>query len=227
MNPKIVVIIILITLLLSGGLLSYQLVKALPTEKETSQSSQSLFNQIQEQLSEWRDNFFPASQKAPMPDLSDQPSEQASEQANDQSEQAGDSRAEQTPLPSPTSTPTTAPKTTPQQPKPTDSPAIQPPTPTEATNCYKYTVQRADGTSSTKCYSPSDYNQLVSLHSQRSSAQLFYDFHIRGVAQYQEEYERTGSSIYLDAKASQEEKANQQRVRIDQINQEIYNIEQR
>jgi hypothetical protein len=96
-----------------------------------------------------------------------------------------------------------------------------------ARDCYKYTVPHLDGSSSTLCYSQSDYNQLVSLGYNYSSAKTFYDFHLDGVQDYQAQYEQTGSSIYLDAKASQQREADQEKQKMDSAIGSMQQIESR
>lgn len=91
--------------------------------------------------------------------------------------------------------------------------------------CYRYKITRSDGSTTNLCYSQVDYNQLVELGYQLSSTQTFYQFHLDGVARYQAEYDKTKSSIYLDAKASQQSKADQEKLKIDQITVQMYNLE--
>lgn len=93
--------------------------------------------------------------------------------------------------------------------------------------CYRYTVVHLDGSSSNLCYSKSDYNQLVNLGYNLSSAKTFYDFHKEGAQKYQEEYNATGSKIYLDAKASSERDAQRQQDKIGQITLQMQEIEKR
>lgn len=91
--------------------------------------------------------------------------------------------------------------------------------------CYRYQITHLDGSTSNLCYSQADHNQLISLGYQLASAKAFYQFHLDGVARYQKEYEKTGSSIYLDAKASQQSQADSEKVKIDQITVQMYNLE--
>lgn len=121
-------------------------------------------------------------------------------------------------------------------PRPTPSARLLPKTPkpqatpksvivTQPKACSRYLITHLDGSTSNLCYSQSDYNQLVNLGYQLSSAKTFYQFHLDGVAQYQAEYDKTKSSIYLDAKASQQQKVDQEKVKIDQITSQMYNLE--
>lgn len=96
-----------------------------------------------------------------------------------------------------------------------------------ARDCFKYTVPHLDGSSSTLCYSQSDYNQLVSLGYNYSSAKTFYEFHLDGVQDYQAQYEQTGSDIYLDAKASQQREADQSKQKMDAAVGSMQEIEKR
>ncbi len=109
-----------------------------------------------------------------------------------------------------------------EQPKPVyKQPAVQ------ARDCFKYTVPHLDGSSSTLCYSQSDYNQLVNLGYDYSSAKTFYEFHLDGVQDYQAQYEQTGSNIYLDAKASQQREADQSKQKMDAAIGSMQEIEKR
>ncbi|KKT74929.1 MAG: hypothetical protein UX31_C0015G0019 [Candidatus Nomurabacteria bacterium GW2011_GWA1_46_11] len=93
--------------------------------------------------------------------------------------------------------------------------------------CYRYTVTHLDASSSSRCYSSSDYNQLVDLGGNLSTAKTFYQFHLDGALRYQDEYGRTRSSIYLDAKASEEHQAQREKDKIGQITGQMQQIEQR
>jgi hypothetical protein len=143
------------------------------------------------------------------------------------------SNVEDSNAPKPTLSPTTAPSTTPlispkttTKPsstppstiKPTAKPAPKKPIPTPNKECYRF---------ENKCYSKSDYNQLLDLSFDLSSAKTFYQFHMDGITRYEEEYKKTGSSIYLDAKSSQQSKAEGEKAKIDKINSEMYNIKLR
>lgn len=121
----------------------------------------------------------------------------------------------------PTSSATPTPKPS-LAPKPIATPKVSPPR-----ECYRYVVTHLDGSTSNRCYLQTDYNQLVDLGYQLSSAKSFYQFFLDGVSRYQQEYEKTGSSIYLDAKASQQAKADSEKVKIDQLNVKMYNLESR
>jgi hypothetical protein len=84
-------------------------------------------------------------------------------------------------------------------------------------SCYRYKVTHLDGSTSNLCYSKENYNQLVNLGYDYSSAKTFYQFHLDGASDYQAEYDRTKSSIYLDAKASQEAQAAKEKAKMDAI----------
>ena len=112
--------------------------------------------------------------------------------------------------------------------------STKPPTPTTASvlsqpliPCYRYKIPHLDGSSSNLCYSYEDYQTLQQLGYTYSSAKTFYDFHLKGVADYQNQYEKTGSSIYLDAKKSQQDKANEQKNIMDSTLAKMYTLEQR
>lgn len=94
-------------------------------------------------------------------------------------------------------------------------------------SCYLYTVTHLDGSTSRLCYSKSDYNQLVNLGYSLSSAKTFYQFQIDGAQRYQDEYDRTKSSVYLDAKASSEQQAQREKDKIGQITGQMQDIERR
>lgn len=123
------------------------------------------------------------------------------------------------PVPSPQAPNAPSPTpTTPPQEKPTQTNQTTPSRP-----CYRFTIPNG----SPKCYSQADYNQLVNLGYELSSAQTFYHFHLDGVARYQAEYDQTGSSIYLDAKASSQAQADQEKAKIDQTLTAMYTVEGR
>ena len=112
--------------------------------------------------------------------------------------------------------------------------STKPPTPTTASvlsqpliPCYRYKIPHLDGSSSNLCYSYENYQELQQLGYTYSSAKTFYDFHLKGVADYQKQYEKTGSSIYLDAKKNQQDKANEQKNIMDSTLAKMYTLEQR
>lgn len=93
--------------------------------------------------------------------------------------------------------------------------------------CNRYTVTHLDGSISDLCYTSADYNQLVNLGYDLSSAKTFYQFHQEGAQKYQEEYDATGSKTYLDAKASQERDAKREQDKIGSITLQMQEIEKR
>lgn len=101
---------------------------------------------------------------------------------------------------------------------------VQPQPPKE---CNRYTVTHLDGSTSNLCYSGSDYNQLINLGYDLSSAKTFYQFNRDGAQKYQEEYDATGSKIYLEAKASQERDAKKEQDKIGSITLQMQEIEKR
>jgi hypothetical protein len=95
-------------------------------------------------------------------------------------------------------------------PHPTKKPANPPRlTNTQSTSaaCVHFTVTHLDGSTSSLCYTSENRAKLRRLEYERSSAQAFYEFDMRSSERYQQEYERTGSSIYLDAKERSEQSA--------------------
>ncbi len=133
------------------------------------------------------------------------------------------------PKASPVTTPTSKPR---QSPAPSVAPkasTIPKTTLTEQKKetCQRFLVSHLDGSSSNRCYSQSDYSQLRSLAQQASAAQTFYQFHLDGVARYQALYEESGSSIWLDAKASSQAKADQEKEKIGALHLQMYTIETR
>ena len=118
---------------------------------------------------------------------------------------------ELTPSPSISSSPTATPRPANRITSPTPPPQRQ-------AECRRY---------KNKCYSQSDYAQLINLQAQLSASQTFYQFHLDSAARYQQEYEETGSSIYLDAKANSEERARQEKQKMDELSAQMYTIEQR
>ncbi len=81
--------------------------------------------------------------------------------------------------------------------------------------CARFTVTHLDGSTSRLCYSRENTNRLQQLEYERSSAQAFYEFDMRSATRYQEEYDRSGSSIYLDAKARSEQSAKENLIKRD------------
>lgn len=128
------------------------------------------------------------------------------------------------PLTQPTSAPSAKPTSTPH-PKPKIQ--VNVPAPTNPPPCNRFKITHLDGSTSNLCYSATDYQELINLSYDLSSSQTFYNFHLKGVENYQKTYERTGSSIYLDAKASSQEQADREKQEIDQIRNQMYNIEKR
>ncbi|NOY14708.1 MAG: hypothetical protein GXP43_00635, partial [bacterium] len=53
--------------------------------------------------------------------------------------------------------------------------------------CHRYTVTHLDGSTSTLCYTQSDYNQLLQLGYKLTSAKVFYKFHLKGADSYQKQ----------------------------------------
>ena len=94
-------------------------------------------------------------------------------------------------------------------------------------SCYRYTIPHLDGSTSSLCYTKSDYDQLTQLGYQLTSAKAFYKFHLKGAESYQKEYEKTQSPIYLEAKKRSLEKANQEKQKITQIIARMQEIERR
>ena len=117
--------------------------------------------------------------------------------------------------------------TTRANPSPTRTVLAAPTARPTARPCLRFTVLHLDGSSSNLCYSQADYGQLVNLSYDLSSAQTFYKFQLDAVSDYQAEYERTGSAIYLNAKASAQAKADEHKVKIDQTLVKMYNLEQK
>lgn len=113
-------------------------------------------------------------------------------------------------------------------------PTSKPPSTTKAgpqkslrKECYRYTITHLDGSTSTLCYTKSDYNQLVKLGYQLQSAQTFYQFYLDGIKDYQDQYEITHSNIYLDAQESMRRKADREKEKIGEIMLKMQEIEKR
>ncbi len=99
--------------------------------------------------------------------------------------------------------------------------------PQPASRCWRYTVPHLDGSTSRLCYSRTDYNRLVQLGSQLSSAKTFYRFYLDGIKDYQDQYDITKSKIYLDAQESMRRKAEREKEKISQIILQMQAIEKR
>jgi hypothetical protein len=93
--------------------------------------------------------------------------------------------------------------------------------------CFRFRVTHLDGSISNLCYSLSDYNTLAELGYKYTSAKTFYEFHLDGAGDYQAQYEITGSSIYLDAKKSQERQAESEKQKMNAIVGQMQEIERR
>ncbi|NOY14630.1 MAG: hypothetical protein GXP43_00225, partial [bacterium] len=93
--------------------------------------------------------------------------------------------------------------------------------------CHRYTVTHLDGSTSTLCYTQSDYNQLLQLGYKLTSAKVFYKFHLKGADSYQKQYQKTGSDIYLKAKQDSLNQAAQEKAKINAITYKMQEIEKR
>lgn len=93
--------------------------------------------------------------------------------------------------------------------------------------CNRYTVTHLDGSTSRLCYNQRDYSQLVTVGYKYSSAKSFYEFQLRAADRYQEEYERYGSSVYLDGKARAEADAAEEKQKMESAVAEMQEIEKR
>lgn len=120
----------------------------------------------------------------------------------------------------PTTLPTSLPTSKPVKTQRTSAPQIK-------RECYRAVVIHLDGSTSNLCYSKSDSALLYNLRNSYLSAKTFYEFHLESANDYQKTYERTGSSIYLDAKASQEQSAQSEKTKMDQAVAKMQEIEKR
>lgn len=93
--------------------------------------------------------------------------------------------------------------------------------------CFRALAIHLDGSTSNLCYSKANSTLINSLRSDYYSAKTFYEFHIDGAKDYQQTYERTGSSIYLDAKASQEQQAQNEKQKMNLLVSKMQEIERR
>jgi hypothetical protein len=223
MNQKVFPIIALIVMLLSGTALAFQ--------ARASISSQD---------SNWLQSLDASIEKA-LQSLSEAFSEDFETQEDSEVRQPGADSSPATPSPTPLTT--TRPSSTPRataQPAATARPAatskpsvtatppsqvIPPRQPTES--CRRFVVRHLDGSTSNRCYSDEDYRQLSSLSTQLSSAQTFYNFHMDGVARYQKLHDESGSSLWLDAKASSQASADREKEKIGAVSLQMYTIESR
>ena len=94
-------------------------------------------------------------------------------------------------------------------------------------NCQRFTVTHLDDSTSSLCYNSSDYAELLKLESTRRSAQTFYQLHQESVDRYQEQYQQTGSDIYLDAIESSQRRADEEFQKRNQAIAQMQTIEQR
>jgi len=93
----------------------------------------------------------------------------------------------------------------------------------QPTTCYRFTVPHLDGSSSNLCYSQTDYNQLVSLYSQYSSAKANYEFELKVVEMYNE----SESDFFQKSAEEAKQKAQQWKDKMGEIALAMYNIEKR
>ncbi len=88
-------------------------------------------------------------------------------------------------------------------------------------SCYQFTVPHLDGSSSNLCYNQSDYNQLVSLYSQYTSAQANYKFELRVADMY------VDSDHFKHLSDEAKRKAQEWKDKMGQIALQMYNIEKK
>lgn len=96
-----------------------------------------------------------------------------------------------------------------------------------AAPCNRFTVPHLDGSSSSLCYSAADYNKLVSLKNDYTTAEIFYKFNLDSADKYQREYDRTGAGVYLDGKQSALDDAGVQKQKMDSDLAQMAEIEAR
>ena len=77
------------------------------------------------------------------------------------------------------------------------------------------------------CQKVENFKQVVSLGSDLSSAKTFYKFHLNGVRRYQDEYEITGSSVYLQVKESSQKQTDGELEKINETTLAMQDIEKR
>lgn len=93
--------------------------------------------------------------------------------------------------------------------------------------CNRFTVLHLDGSSSTLCYSSSDFNLLTNMNSKLVSAKSNYNFEKSVYEMYQKAYEKNNSDIYLEPMAKAKEKMQEYQDLIGEISLQMYNIESR
>jgi len=105
----------------------------------------------------------------------------------------------------------------PRTPTPVTQPVRQPFQTESKSSCRRFTFTRQDGSQSNKCYTEADYRAISTLWIQVQSARTFYQFHMDGVARYQQEYEKTGNSLWLNAKASSQAGADTEKQKMNEL----------
>jgi hypothetical protein len=243
MNSKIFPVIALAVVLLSGGALAYSLqgsasdansttAPATTPATTTQKSSAPLFVSPAEwvsTVSQFVESIFEKNLASKSDSAATPASAQSSPAPAPQTSPTPSPTSQITPSPTSQTSPSATPKATPKA-----SPAVQKksttqttPTKTAPTNCRRFVVKHLDGSQSNRCYSDDDYSQLSRLAGQLSSAQTFYQFHLEGVARYQKLYDDSGSSLWLDARASSQAQADQEQSKIGPLQLQMYTIESR
>lgn len=104
----------------------------------------------------------------------------------------------------------------------------KPKQPLVVNTCLGFTVPHLDGSSSTLCYSQSDYNQLSSLLSQFNQAKSNLSYEERVLRMYQDAQKTSfDPSFYQKYIDEASRKAQEYKDKIGQISLQMYNIESR
>lgn len=123
----------------------------------------------------------------------------------------------------PTPTPTPSSKTTTKNtPKPTEKPI-----PPSNQNCYKYTIPHLDGSSSSLCYSQSDYQSLQTLGNQFISAKNSQEFYLSVANSFYDSADEFGSDFFRKAGDEAKAKADNEQGKVGEISIKMYTIEAR
>lgn len=98
---------------------------------------------------------------------------------------------------------------------------------TTITPCYHYTVTHLDGSTSNRCYTNADYNQLTTLGVQLMTAQGDLDFAQRVYDQDKNAYNTYGGDLFKSAMESAAKKIPPAADKVGQIVLQMQTIEQR
>ncbi|HCC84610.1 MAG TPA: hypothetical protein DEP87_02925 [Candidatus Pacebacteria bacterium] len=78
-----------------------------------------------------------------------------------------------------------------------------------------------NGVKKTYCFDDSTYWKVYDLFQDKYSAEAFIPFHKQSVEKYQQLYDQTGSSVYLDAKKRSEQELQEEQAKLNEVTAEL------